>query len=85
MKKEVNYMPNKHETEIKTLKEQIAILTEQKRILMDAVDIVSMADGIIFSLQKNDFREAIEKVEYIKSNALSAMSQVAALRKPSGA
>lgn len=72
------------EDQIKALKEEIAILTKQKRILLDAVDVVSMADGIIMSLKNNDIAEAIRKTEYIKNNAIAAMAKSVSLNKPFG-
>ena len=72
------------EEEIKALKEQIAILKEQHRILLDAVDVVSMADGIIQSLKHNDITEAIQKTEYIKNNSIMAMAKSISLNKPFG-
>lgn len=75
-------MTTEYEEQIKNLKERIETLERQKQILFDAVDIVSMADGIIMSLRSNDIIEAIKKIEYIRNNAIDSMKQVVSLNNP---
>jgi hypothetical protein len=66
------------------IKDQMLRIEKQNYILLAAADdAMSTADEIMILLKKNDVKEAILKVEYLRKNTLNAKTAVVSLDKPS--